>query len=100
MDDKTWDEQLAELTRRFVMGLDTRLEEVERQITLRDWERVASLAHKLKGAAASYGFKELADGAKELETMARLGHEHLTQPFIEKIVCAISRSKIMAGLST
>jgi len=67
------DEEMLELLATFVGGLPDRAAALERSLARRDLERVAVLAHQLKGTAKAYGFPEITDEAATLETSLRAG---------------------------
>lgn len=54
------DDFLAPLRQRFLEGLEARLREIERAVAAGDGEALRRELHKLRGAAAGYGFDALA----------------------------------------
>ena len=50
---------LRDIVEQFVGGLSGRLEEFRQAYEALDWERLGLLAHRLKGAAGSYGYPDL-----------------------------------------
>ncbi|HEV7733960.1 MAG TPA: ATP-binding protein [Candidatus Binatia bacterium] len=65
------DPELAELVQMFVEGLPERAHAIERTLDAGDLDRVAALAHQLKGTAGGYGFPSITEAAARLETSAR-----------------------------
>jgi signal transduction histidine kinase/HPt (histidine-containing phosphotransfer) domain-containing protein len=67
------DAEIARALEAFVGRLPERIGAMERALVGQDLERLADLAHQLKGAAAGYGFPTITDAASELEatTLAR-----------------------------
>lgn len=62
---------LARLVEWFVRGLRIRLIAMEHAWRAEAWDELAHLAHQLKGAGASYGYKPISEAAAALETAAR-----------------------------
>ncbi len=90
-----WSLELNELVKRFVGGLDSRMTELRKEVDLENWEQVGALAHKIKGAASSYGFTELANAAKDLESSIQ-SHKHFEVPILmSRVASSISHSKSM-----
>jgi CheY-like chemotaxis protein/HPt (histidine-containing phosphotransfer) domain-containing protein len=67
------DDDLVALVRMFVGELHEDVESMRRALAQGDLERVTLLAHRLKGAAGSYGFPEITRQAALLERAARAG---------------------------
>jgi signal transduction histidine kinase/CheY-like chemotaxis protein/HPt (histidine-containing phosphotransfer) domain-containing protein len=65
------DPELRELVQMFVDGLPERARLLERSFWAGDLDRVAQLAHQLKGTAGGYGFPSLGEAAARLEKSAR-----------------------------
>lgn len=65
------DPELAELVQMFVEGLPERAITLERTLDAGDLDRVAALAHQLKGTAGGYGFPSITEAAAKLETSVR-----------------------------
>jgi HPt (histidine-containing phosphotransfer) domain-containing protein len=61
----------ASLYRLFTSDIGSQMELIERSLREPDRERAATAAHKLGGAAALFGFPELADAALAVEAKAR-----------------------------
>ncbi len=69
------DPELAALVRTFLDGLPERTEALEQSLAAGDLDRVAALAHQLKGTAGGYGFPSLTEAAAQLETSAKTRRE-------------------------
>ena len=67
MADSTIDELLALAKAQFASGLGARVAAIEEPVARRAWQEVRRAAHKLRGAAATYGFTALGASAGELE---------------------------------
>lgn len=67
------DAGLVELVRMFVEELGPDLGAMRRALEEDDLERLSTLAHRLKGAAGSYGFPEITRQAALLESALRSG---------------------------
>ncbi|MCW5890480.1 MAG: response regulator [bacterium] len=65
------DPELRALVHIFIDGLPERARLLERSVDAGDLDRVAQLAHQLKGTAGGYGFPSLGEAAARLETSAR-----------------------------
>lgn len=69
--DLAGDADLTDLIEEFVGGLTTRVQTLEQACAGGDFERLAQLAHQLKGAAGGYGFPSLTELAADLEKRAQ-----------------------------
>jgi PAS domain S-box-containing protein len=67
------DPEMRELVSTFVSGLARRADAIESSLAERDLDRLAMLAHQLKGTARAYGFPQLTDEAATLEATVRAG---------------------------
>jgi len=67
--------ELDTLTRMFVSVLEQRVGEMEVALADREAVRLQRLAHRLKGAAGSYGFIGISDAAAAVEAAARSGED-------------------------
>ena len=89
------DPELDELKREFLAEALEKVQEIETSLdgdeTRRD--RVAYLAHQLKGSGGSYGYQRISSVAAELEKMA----EQAGDPTAMKGHAASLRSEIVAG---
>jgi HPt (histidine-containing phosphotransfer) domain-containing protein len=70
--------ELDMLTRMFVSVLEQRVTEMEAALAEREALRLQRLAHRLKGAAGSYGFVGISDAAAAVEAAARSGEDART----------------------
>lgn len=84
---------MAELVDMFVDELPTRVEAVRRALRDREWSRLKSIAHQLKGAAPGYGFDEIGDAAHtvELQTDTETGTEVLHEA-VEQLISLCRRA--------
>lgn len=65
------DTDLKDIVVEFVAGLDGRLAELRQAFDRLDWEQLVTLAHRLKGAAGSYGYPDISRVCAELERAFR-----------------------------
>lgn len=70
----------------FVADMQTRVMEMQQACQSAEWERLAELAHWLKGAGGTVGFQEFSALAKQLEQTAKLGQEEESGRLITEIV--------------
>lgn len=63
----TEDASLRGIVEEFVAGLAGRVTELRRAHERLDWELLATLAHRLKGAAGSYGYPDISHLCAEME---------------------------------
>lgn len=68
------DPDLREVVEEFVTGLEERLHELQEAYTKLDWELLATLAHRLKGAGGSYGYPDISQLCAQMEAGFR-AHE-------------------------
>lgn len=61
------DPDLRDVVEEFVDGLDERLRELAQAYDKLDWEALATLAHRLKGAGGSYGYPDISQLCAEME---------------------------------
>jgi HPt (histidine-containing phosphotransfer) domain-containing protein len=61
------DAELRDMVEAFVVGLPHRVEELRQAYAALDWQRLHMLAHRLKGAAGSYGYPDLSRLATTME---------------------------------
>jgi len=65
------DGDLRDIVEEFVAGLAVRISELRKAHEQLDWDRLALLAHQLKGAAGSYGYPDISQLCAELEARCR-----------------------------
>ncbi len=68
--------KLATLVRDFAGRLPERVEQLQEAFLKSDFETLRTLAHSLRGAGGTYGFKPLSEAADELESRIDGGAEH------------------------
>ncbi len=61
------DPDLRDIVEEFVRGLPGRMEEIREAFDQLDWQQLAMLAHRLKGASGSYGYPDLSALAAAME---------------------------------
>lgn len=78
------DADLRDVVEEFVAGLQVRVHELREAHAQLDWEQLVTLAHRLKGAAGSYGYPDISQlcadmerkfRAHQAEEFTRLAHE-------------------------
>lgn len=77
------DPEMSDLVEEFVAGLYHRMEAMRQAYQQLDWDRLAVLAHQLKGAGGSYGYAELSAFARKLELTFR---DHCADRFADWMV--------------
>ncbi|HOW70896.1 MAG TPA: ATP-binding protein [Phycisphaerae bacterium] len=78
---------LADLTERFLGRLPQRVTEIEDAFAGHDVMALASLAHKLKGVAGSYGFDPITRAAAELEESAHADAAlHVLEERVQRLI--------------
>jgi len=70
---------------KFIMRLDDQLDEMEKCWERRDFNELASLAHRLKGSGGTIGFDDFTEPAKNLETLAKSGREDGVAATLEEL---------------
>jgi signal transduction histidine kinase/DNA-binding response OmpR family regulator len=80
------DDYLAPLRARFRSGLPDRLRALQAAREREDLEGFAREAHKLKGAAAGYGFQEISEKAAAAEEGVRAGGGTLRHPAVDALL--------------
>jgi HPt (histidine-containing phosphotransfer) domain-containing protein len=68
------DADLREVVEEFVRGLQVRIAELKQAHEHMDWDHLVTLAHRLKGAAGSYGYPDISQLCAEMERRFR-AHE-------------------------
>ncbi|MNJ93392.1 Hpt domain protein [compost metagenome] len=65
------DADLQDLIPQFLANRKNDISSLEELVSKNDLEAIAQLAHKVKGAAAGYGFHELSQYASQMEQAAK-----------------------------
>lgn len=91
------DADLRDLVEEFVEGLESRVTELRQAHDRLDWELLATLAHRLKGAAGSYGYPEISRLCAEMEQRFRSHQAEDFSSFVNKLD-SLTRAA-QAGLS-
>lgn len=65
------DEDLKDLIPQFLENRKQDISVLKDLVEKKDIESISQLSHKIKGAAAGYGFKELSDIAARIETASK-----------------------------
>lgn len=79
------DADLQDLIPQFVENRKNDIEALEKLIAQNDLVGISQLAHKIKGAAAGYGFVELSDLAAQMEKSAKNNDASPLQDLIKKM---------------
>jgi HPt (histidine-containing phosphotransfer) domain-containing protein len=77
------DPDVLDLVIQFVEGLSQRADEFRQAFEQLDWDRLVRIAHQLKGAGGSYGYRDLSRLAREAEDAFRA---HSAEHFAEWMV--------------
>jgi len=62
---------LRDMVAEFVAGLPPLIAQIQRALQQLDWQSLATLAHRLKGAGGSYGYPEISRLCAEAEEYVR-----------------------------
>jgi HPt (histidine-containing phosphotransfer) domain-containing protein len=81
----------------FVSVLEQRVGEMEAALADREAVRLQRLAHRLKGAAGSYGFAGISDAAAAVEAAARSGEDAQTLLAALRAACHHARVSYAGG---
>lgn len=65
------DADLRDVVEEFVSGLTSRISEFKRAHDQMNWDHLVTLAHRLKGAAGSYGYPDISQLCAEMERSFR-----------------------------
>jgi HPt (histidine-containing phosphotransfer) domain-containing protein len=86
--------RFARVLATFVADLPAMAAEIERHAGASDLDRVAKLAHRMKGSAGGYGFPDIMELATALEGDARAGDVVLVARGVESLrtLCARARA--------
>lgn len=79
------DADLQDLVPQFVENRKKDIDSFELFIEKNDLTAIAQLAHKVKGAAAGYGFTELSQLAAEMEKAVKAGDQHALPEILNKM---------------
>jgi HPt (histidine-containing phosphotransfer) domain-containing protein len=79
------DGDLRDIVEEFVAGLAARIEELRRAHAQLDFDALAVLAHRLKGAAGSYGYPDISRVCTEAETRFRSHEAEDFAAFLEQL---------------
>jgi CheY-like chemotaxis protein/HPt (histidine-containing phosphotransfer) domain-containing protein len=85
------DPEMRELLALFVAGLEDRADAIEKSLEHRDADRLAGLAHQLKGTARAYGFPQLTDEAGALEASLLAGR--CLDDVRDQVRCVVDRCR-------
>ena len=85
----TDDEEIGGIVQDFVVHLRQRIRVIETTFANKDYVELAELAHWLKGAAGSLGFRAFTDPARDLEIAARAGDASVAGERI-RTICSLS----------
>lgn len=80
------DSDLEDLIPQFIENRKKDLVQLEGLAAAKDSEAIAQLAHRIKGAAAGYGFAELSALAAELEISAKAKQTQDFQPIVRQMI--------------
>jgi len=65
------DASFTDLVQEFVEGLNDRLGDMDRTLSLGDFKALQVAAHQLKGTGGGYGYPSITERAAELEQLAK-----------------------------
>jgi HPt (histidine-containing phosphotransfer) domain-containing protein len=88
------DPELADIVEMFVEEMPGRTSALLGQLNTSDWEGLRQTVHQLKGAAGSYGFHPISQGAARVESAVRSGEpEERIRTAVEELVDSCSRAR-------
>ena len=90
------DADLRDIVEEFVAGLDTRLNELTAAHQQLDFQMLTTLAHRLKGAAGSYGYPEISSVCAEMEQKFKSNQDDNFAAFVTELARFTDAAK--AGL--
>ncbi|WII72121.1 Hpt domain-containing protein [Bdellovibrio sp. 22V] len=79
------DADLQDLIPQFVENRKKDIESLDQLVEQNDLPAVAALAHKIKGAAAGYGFAELSELAAQMEKSAKNNESGPLKDLVKKM---------------
>ena len=79
------DADLRDVVEEFVAGLLERSDELRQAHERLDWDMLATLAHRLKGAAGSYGYPDISRLCAEMEQHFRQHQAEDFQRFMREL---------------
>ena len=78
------DPDMQELIDLFISDLSERIDLIAQSAESSDYDRLRTIAHQLKGAAAGYGYAPIGDAARELELTLKLSSPTLDEQTIRE----------------
>ncbi len=91
------DEDMRDIVEEFVDSLDERLKELRQAHAATDWEQLAMLAHRLKGAGGSYGYPDISSIGAEMENAFRNQSDGQFDTWVQQLSDLVQAAK--SGLS-
>lgn len=88
------DADLQDLIPQFLENRKKDIETLEKLVSEKNIEAIAQLAHKIKGAAAGYGFNELSDIAGQMEILAKKNEDAPLSDLVKKMKAHFSNIDI------
>lgn len=79
------DVDLQDLIPNFIENRKKDLEALQSLVAQNKLTEIAQLAHKIKGAAAGYGFAQLSDFASQMEIAAKNNNSAPLRPLLEQM---------------
>lgn len=79
------DADLQDLVPQFVENRKKDIETLRELVQKDDLEAISQLAHKIKGAAAGYGFNELSDLAAQMEKASKTQDHHPLSGLVQQM---------------
>ena len=79
------DADLQDLVPQFVENRKKDIMSLQKLVQEQDLEGIAQLSHKIKGAAAGYGFNELSEIAAQMEKASKGGESSKLESLVQKM---------------
>ena len=87
------DGDLRDIVVEFVDGLTARMGELRTAHEKLDWDQLTTLAHRLKGAAGSYGYPEISHLCAEMEQKFRQHEAEQFTQWVTELNALVSAAK-------
>ncbi len=88
------DGDLRDIVVEFVDGLADRLGELRTAHEKLDWDQLTTLAHRLKGAAGSYGYPEISHLCAEMELRFRQHEADQFAKWVAELNALVAAAKV------
>ena len=91
--DKTLEEKLLELAQTYLTDMKKLTPVLEESLKLGQYDEIEKHAHRVKGNAGSYGFFDLGEIGKEMETNAKEANAERITELIKEFDACLDKNK-------